>query len=456
MPCWFGGGSNKSMPNGVATSTHHDTWIPRKKDIKNYLHFDRRIKKSEISVIANDPGIVARNSFYPMLRFTEEWTRFRKGGIRKKKVRPLRYSSRRDAAIYARYRALLSPLYEDELIRRGLREVPIAYRRIPDVKGQRNKCNIEFARDIFSEIKKIGDCIVTVVDIKSYFDSIDHCRIKEEWEKLIGGELPPDHEAVFRAVTKYTFVDIDLLFERLEMYQKGVGASRVERRSRKIDLVRRRHDVQLCSPKEFRDMVCGGDKKYPSLIQKNSKNYGIPQGTPISDIIANFYLIGFDEIVNKFCSERGGLYRRYSDDIICVVPTKSITDELQVKEFLQKKIPEFGSALEIQDKKVSVSAFVKDATGHKFNHVFGSRRNGLEYLGFEYDGKIVKIKNSTLSNAWRKLKRYAFGHAKRYVKQYRNRGKTWLQNNYPSDWLQRKLLWMSLLRKTMVTRIGRL
>jgi hypothetical protein len=166
------------MPDGVTTSTHPDVWSPREKDIKNYLHFDRRIKKSDIEIIANSPEIVAKNSFYPMLRFTEEWTRFRKDGIRKKKVRPLRYSSRRDAAIYARYRALLSPLYEGELMRRGLQDVPIAYRRIPDVSGRRNKCNIEFARDIFKEIEKLGNCVVTVLDIKSYFESIDHCRIR--------------------------------------------------------------------------------------------------------------------------------------------------------------------------------------------------------------------------------------------------------------------------------------
>ena len=430
------------MPVVVATSTHAPIWMARDKDIKTYLHFDRRMKRSDLEIIANDPAAVASNTFYPLLRFTEEWVKFREPGKKqKKKSRPLRYSSRRDAAIYARYRVLLADLYEKELAKRGVSSAPIAYRKIPIGSSGRNKCNIEFARDVFDKINEIGDCIVTVVDIKSYFESLDHEKILEKWELLLGKKLPADHAAIFRALTKYSYVDLEVLFERLGMYEKGVGVNRSERRMRRLDRLRANGELQICSPAEFRKYVCGADPLYPSLIQRNSKPFGIPQGTPISDLIANFYLLDFDYAVSQFCTSRGGTYYRYSDDIICVVPIDKVSHDMELKEYLQDEIVKHGSKLEIQNRKVSVCAFRRVAKGLQFTHILSEKpKNGLEYLGFEYDGVAVKLKNSTLSNAWRKLKRYAYGFAKRYIRKYRSRGDIWIVNNYPSDWLEKKIL----------------
>lgn len=65
------------MPDGVATSSHTTVWEPREQDVKRYLHFDRHLAPEEIAAIANDPDRVASNPFYPLLRFTDEWTKFR-------------------------------------------------------------------------------------------------------------------------------------------------------------------------------------------------------------------------------------------------------------------------------------------------------------------------------------------------------------------------------------------
>lgn len=430
------------MPVGVATSTHLSAWRARDKDIKSYLHFDRRLKKSQLEDIANNPDLVAKNSFYPLLRFSEDWTKFRKFGEKQKqKSRPLRYASRRDAAIYARYRSILNDFYEKELLKRGIEDVPIAYRKIPSASGRGNKCNIDFAKDAFDFINSLEWCIVTVVDIKSYFESLDHAIIRKNWESLIGCNLPADQEAVFRAITRYSYVEIESVFKRLGMYEKGVGSNRTARRKRKIDLIRASGDRQICSPAEFRKYVCGGDPNYPSLIQRNSKSFGIPQGTPISDIVANFYLLEFDSVVSDFCRRRSGIYYRYSDDIVCIIPRSMLSRELEVKDFLQSEIEKYGSELKIQDKKVSVCEFKRISGELKFRSIFSEKnKNGLEYLGFEYDGRVVKIKNATLSNAWRKLKRHSYGFAKRYVKRNRSRGDRWVMDNFPRSWMQKKLL----------------
>lgn len=436
------------MPDGVFASSHlatgtgqtEDDWIPRDKDIKTYIHFDRSIARQRLAQIANDPKEVAANSFFPLLLFHEEWTKFRKDGVRTTKVRPIRFASRKDAAIFARYRVKLSRLYEKELAIRGIADVPVAYRRLPKVGGG-NKSNIEIARDVFSFVKECGDCYVTVVDIKSYFESLDHKRIRNVWESLIGRPLPADHLSVFNAVTKYSVVDIDELFVRLRMYEKGGGKNRIEKRKRKIDTLRISGYKQICTPTDFRNIVAGNQSGRGSLIQKNGFDFGIPQGTPLSDLIANFYLIDFDEDMNSWAKTHGGLYRRYSDDIVVVLPKNALADPMAAKQRLQAEIKNYGKNLKIQDKKVAVCEFRDDRGGRGFSHLYGkASKNGLEYLGFEFDGRTVKIKNSTLSNAWRKLKRRAYGDAWRYVKRYRAKGKVWLISNYDQQNLETRLL----------------
>jgi len=161
------------MPIGVTASTRTIYWKMRDKDEKRYFHFDRRISRKNLEELANNSDRVEKHAFYPLLSFKEEWIRYRGAGLGKKKSRPIRYAARKDAAIYARYRALLLYLYEGELSRRGICDVPIAYRKITGAGGV-GKNNIDFAADVFRFIKESGNCIATVVDISSYFDSLDH------------------------------------------------------------------------------------------------------------------------------------------------------------------------------------------------------------------------------------------------------------------------------------------
>lgn len=441
MPCETGGGDNYTMPTGVVASTQlPEFWEPREKDLKRYIHFDRHIPPKELRRVANDRIRVAKHPFFPLLRFVEEWTKYRKNNKRKKKSRPLRFAARIDAAIYARYRVELSKKYEDELIKRKLQDVPVAYRRISK-EGGGNKCNIEIARDVFEFIRDTGDCYVTVVDIRSYFESLDHQKIRDVWSSFVGGSLPADHAAVFKSITKYSVVDLDKLFLRLKLNDiSGVGNHK-ERRKRKIDSLRESGYKQICSPAEFRSFVAGSLPDSPSLIQKNGFDFGIPQGTPISDLIANMYLIDFDELINDWVRAKGGIYRRYSDDIVVVLPRRAGDKFDEVKALLQSEIKNNGRHLRIQDRKVCIVEFSRLNSTLQFRHLYGSAsRNGLEYLGFEYNGVSVKIKNSTLSNAWRKIKRRAYGHASRFVKRYKGKGRGWLIDNYPQISLETRIL----------------
>lgn len=418
------------------------TWQPRKKDLKTYLHFDRHIPKDQLVKYVSDPANIVKHRFFPLIRFHEKWVKFRKQGVKKRKIRPLRYAARKDAAIFAYYRVLLSEYYERELDRRGIRDIPIAYRKIPKSNNAGNKCNIDFAKDAYDKIRNLGNVDVTIVDISSYFEHLDHDKIKEKWELVIGKPLNAAESQVFKAITQYSVVDRHKVYERLNIFERGVGVNRVEKRKRKIDKMRDQKLRQICTGEEFREKICGGDKNLPSLIQKNNNPFGIPQGTPISDLIANLYLIDFDQRLSRWVKRKGGFAYRYCDDIIVILPRVNGQPYDLAKNYLQSAISEHGNKLEIQDKKVAIGRFIKLRDGSQaYTHIEGSAsHNGIEYLGFEFDGTKVKIRNSSLAHAWRKLKKRTYGWARRYVRRYRARGDDWLIVNAPLEFETEKII----------------
>jgi hypothetical protein len=302
---------DRSLTAGVRCSyptrqnvTEMPHWTPNVKDLKKYPHFDAHVSLKKIESIANDPERVAKRAFLPFIKYTQRWQPFRKKPTKpSKKERDIRYASRIDAAIFARYRALLSELYERELERKGLNHVAIAYRKIPAGEDSgKGKCNIHFAKDAFDYIRKSDECCAISLDISSYFESLDHKRVKEKWVRLLNlSRLPDDHYAVFKAITKYSIVEKEKLYERLG-YLKIVESESGGKKN-VYTTPFSKMPTQLSKPSDFRKYIAGDDPAYPSLIEKNKKNHGIPQGAPLSDIIANFYLIDFDEKINEHISK---------------------------------------------------------------------------------------------------------------------------------------------------------
>jgi len=81
------------------------------------------------------------------------------------------------------------------------------------------------------------------------------------------------------------------------------------------------------------------------------KTHGIPQGSPISDLLANMYLLNFDCAVRKILDALGGSYLRYSDDILLVAPGgekegKALADEIReliTRHLLRRRCNASGS-----------------------------------------------------------------------------------------------------------------
>ncbi|SEH69730.1 reverse transcriptase domain-containing protein [Paracoccus alkenifer] len=377
------------------------------KNLKHYPHFDAPITLREIRNLVTDRERVATNSFYPFFLYEDSWQPYRSTDAAKpdKKTRPIRYGARRDAYIFAFYRRKLSRLYEARLREIGIEDCPIAYRQVLKPGRGGGKCNIDFAKDAFDEIDRLGDCVAIALDIKGYFENLDHGRIKRIWCDLLGVErLPPDHYAVFQNITKYNFVDQRSAYSRL-----GYFGMRERNGHMTLGFLIPFRDMpkQICSNSDFRAKICGGDPKYgPSLVQKNVLPHGVPQGAPISDLIANFYLLEFDRVMADYARVRGGRYMRYSDDILLILRGGS-PEAREAIAFATTEMRKHGPELRIKDAKTCVAQFQRIPGGLQFHHLKQRSdevaKNGFEYLGFRYDGRRVYVRDSTISRFYRKV-----------------------------------------------------
>jgi hypothetical protein len=396
-------------------------WHIKAKDLKKYPHFDSDISAADATTYVTKPKNIEKHSFYPFFCYKMAWNRWAsKDQKGKAKERLIRYAARRDAYIFSYYRHLLAQPYEARLQESDLSKAVLAYRRIktPDGTG---KCNIHFAHEVFQKIIELKNCTVLALDISSYFDSIDHAFLKNMWLSLIGNpkKLPNDHFRVFDAITRYSSVDTLQVYQRLGLFgvkpETGLKGYLVP--------YKEMPKPQICKPAQFREQIAGGGKD-PSIIEINMKDHGIPQGAPISDLLANMYLFEFDKTMNARFSDTGGLYCRYSDDIMVIVPGTDI-DTSGLMKFIQAEIGKYGPKIEIKEKKTIGYKFFEDgANGLRFDRCIGDEghgANGLEYLGFRFDGKKIYLRDSTLSNLWRKVSRSAKAHAINTIKRYPGR-----------------------------------
>ena len=396
-------------------------WPLVQKDLKRYPHFDRPLPLNELIRIASDPDEVALNKFWPFLHYEKSWIRFREPGLSRevlRKTRPIRYACRKDSAIYSRYRALLSERYEDLLASKGLSDSVLAYRKLTKPGQLGARTNIDFAYDAFQKIRAMGKCAAVALDIKSYFDSMDHAIIKAQWCRLIGVDrLSADHFRVFQSVTKYAWVDRDQLFSLLGFLEIEPGKNSGQRKRWSIS--RKTIPVQICDPAKFRALVSKNAGTAMPLVKVNDKGYGIPQGAPISDVLANLYLLDFDEEMLAFAEGNGGHYMRYSDDILILVPGGE-KDGLAAAEFASATIRNYGSEIRVNNEKTEVLEFSRNAEGslNSKNVTKPGGKDGLEYLGFRFDGRNAYLRDATLSGVLRKMKSVVRREARRTVARY--------------------------------------
>ena len=341
---------------------------------RGYLHFDPPINQEVATRLVTDPAAVAAHPFYPFILDTVTTQKIRKragGGVEYKapKHRPIAYAAHKDAHIYTHYSAVLEARYETVLRERGLYHVVTAFRRL----GGRS--NIHFANEAFEFIRARGCHHALASDISDFFNQLDHRQLKRAWARLLGVRaLPEDHYAVYKAITRYSLVDRNDLCRVLQLHPHR---PRADGRTR------------FCSPAEFRERVRGA-----GLCRPDSTGRGIPQGSPISAVLANLYLLEFDTAVNAFVTAHGGLYRRYCDDLLVLLPTAELRDE--ARSLITGRLQRLR--LVAHPDKTEQIDFVQHGQVWRTD-------NSLNYLGFTFDGVHKRVRSASIARYYRKMRR---------------------------------------------------
>ena len=331
---------------------------PRWFSKRGYKHLDAPVGEAFAQRIDKEPGI-RRHAWSPLIFYVKRTKRYKPlDGVTVYKDRPIMYASHRDACILSKYASSLTDSLDIHYERERITENVIGYRRL-------GKSNYDFSADAYRFARANSPCVVLCFDITGFFDHLDHQILKDRLKRVLGvKELPSDWYQVFRHVTRFSYVDRKALAEhptfgpRLRSRALAPAATIAELKSKGV------------------------------AIERNPEKFGIPQGTPISSVFSNLYMVDLDQAVATFCAARGALYRRYSDDILIVC---SVEDETAIHNALLDAVA--AHKLQIKSEKTERALF-----GSANSQVF-------QYLGFHVSRTGATIRPSSLARQWRKIKR---------------------------------------------------
>jgi RNA-directed DNA polymerase len=335
---------------------------------RNYRHLDFPTDL-EYAKKVMDPDYVARRVFRPLLRFAKSEKRWsinpetNKKEVREK-LRNIMYASHKDAAVLTYYSKKLTELLDRHYYQCDLHESIIAYRSL-------GMANYHFARDILTFAQCNSPVSIIAFDIHKFFDTLSHAIIKSTLKTILSvRELPKDWYKIYRHITNFHYYDIHelkkhaALRDRFKKGAKGAIAS-------------------------IEELSCISVSVHAN--PRAHERRGIPQGTPISAAIANLYMIDFDLAVKSKCDEIGGVYRRYSDDILIVC--KPQYNEM-IQELIVNNISQVG--LSIAEEKTEVSQFLAGS-------VILTTEDQAQYLGFRLRNDGSRIRASSMSRQYKKL-----------------------------------------------------
>ena len=362
--------SNQICQAWVDFVKHHN-------DTKPYAHFDLRVSLSMPSIrkYVMDRTKIVTHSFYPFIHFEKKNSRYGKKGP--KKPRELYYCSHLDRCVYQRYAFLLNYQYNIWACENNIDDVAIAYR---DSLG---KNNIDFAKDAFDAIRSFPQCFILVGDFTNFFDNLEHQYLKKMMCEVLGVErLPQDYFSVFKNITRFSSWDWKDIV-------KAAGENIAERGVRK----KINSKETVLTKEQF--------QKNKKDIKKNISGVGVPQGSPISAVLSNIYMIKFDKDIKRYVTSKGGIYMRYSDDFIIVLPYERDAEIADFTSYIFSYVESMKGLIDLQKEKTSCYTY-KDEVIYE-----GDQPSSINYLGFLFDGKSIRIRPRAITKYYYRMCRKA-------------------------------------------------
>ena len=344
---------------------------------KYYAHFDCKISLNQVIDEIKIPDNIVRHSFLPFIHYTLVFEKFSKKNGKeniRKKERELYYSSHYDRCIFQYYSYLLNEKYNAFAISNDIDDCAIAYR------NNHNKNNIHFAKEAFDFIKNQNQCYIIISDFSNFFDRLNHKYLKTQLCKVLEVQnLPYDWYAIYKNITRYSWVELNDIFKYYDLENTPENHKKLN------------HKSVILPVKELR--------KNKQLIQTKAKDqrYGIPQGSAISAVLSNVYMIDFDKSLKTYIENLGGKYLRYSDDSIFIIP--NITSD-KCSDIYNDIIKEVSSIpdLIMQNEKTKIFEYSDcKITNKSYLINVEDKNNRLDYLGFTFDGQNTYLREKTIT-----------------------------------------------------------
>lgn len=360
-------------------------WKSKHQTRRYYAHFDTKVSLNQVWDYINDPTKVAAHGFYPFIHYTLSFLKFHKESENKTKLktREICYSAHIDRYIYQYYGYKLNRVYNLRVKKDITEHSVIAYR------DNLHKNNIHFAKKAIDFIKSQDECYIIIGDFTKFFDSLDHGYLKEMLCNLLESQqLPADYYAVFRNITKYSNWNLEDLLQLNGLKNKRKDIEAFNKLDRAI------------SPVRFKEL-----KK--QFVKPNKTGVGIPQGSAISAVLSNIYMLHFDKSINDYVVKNHGLYMRYSDDFIVILPKKDLNNFKNQFEHIRSVIQSVPR-VQLEPEKTQifeyVSGTIKSCNEDVLENV-GNGKNFMDYLGFTFDGQNVSLRAKTVSKYYYRLYR---------------------------------------------------
>lgn len=256
----------------------------------------------------------------------------------------------------------------------GISDCSVAYRT--NLSNGKKTSNITIAKEVFDFIDYNCNVWVMKGDFKGFFDNLNHNILNKNFIKVLEIKDNSSKKSAWMKVIKNleNFIYIDK-----EKLDKLVGTHKFKRNNTY---------AYFNSIKDFGTFI----KKNKYLLNKN-KTKGIPQGTSISAILANIYMIEFDKTINKLLYKYNALYRRYSDDFIIVIPKNKMSE----LEFLniEKHIRDLSNKLThlIIEKNKTKILSINNGNVYDLNT---KSKSSLDYLGFIFSNNTVSFRGKSI------------------------------------------------------------
>lgn len=279
--------------------------------------------------------------------------------------------------------------------------------------------NISAAADAIDMIRSLDDALVITGDFTHFFDNLNHsylqCAVRGFFD---GGSLPKDHYRVLRNILHYSCWPIsDLAYINglpwIELNPDDPATYGSEAKKLRLKATRELNKLPRALSSDLFKALKNSSIVLPWKNEAGAPR-GIPQGLATSGVLANMYMFETDTAINEHVSAAGGKYIRYCDDFIIVVPAKRFDTARSILRLAQQ-VPD----VELQPEKTKIHRVKNGRVEQLSFEAFSSGeievmdpeahpKQLISFLGFDFDGSYVRIRQSTSGRFFNRFYRSAY------------------------------------------------